>query len=586
MMGRITTPPSSAHVSGVISFGGSRKHAAVIHTYVPPPPLASIAQQHANVHQLWGTTCENVAQTIVHRMRRFAKTSQKAARAVVHAHTPTAQGNAPLFFASITSSVAANNPIAGDLAVTTTMKKKGRASGITPASEIKTQFEHFDANGDGTLDFEEVQKACARLRLPSSDEYVAELFEEADDDKDGKINFGEFKKYVHKREKLMSAAFNKIDVDADGTLTLKEALKAVKNIGLPANEADARHMIEILDRNNDGEVTYEEFRDYLCLLPRAQLRSNATWNWLSISSDKVCSAPRSQPFKSLVCGGFAGMCSRIISAPLERARLIIQSRPAGTTSIGGALVSIVNTEGPAGLFRGCGVACMKVVPSTALQFAIFENTKDFFVLRRQEKHMTADLSVPERLLAGGLAGVVATAICAPLDTVRTQMSVPGSGLKPGAGVVDAFKYVNKTFGWRGFYKGLGPTLGSDLVGNAIGFFLYDTFSDMFRNATGRKPSPSEKGLLGGMSACVCMTLTMPLEICMTRMRIQGCGDNPILYKNTVDCLQQIVRKEGAKALFSGAGASYLKVYPQIACVYAVYEVLARVMAIKGLNAYA
>ena len=51
-------------------------------------------------------------------------------------------------------------------------------------------------------------------------------------------------------------------------------------------------------------------------------------------------------------------------------------------------------------------------------------------------------------------------------------------------------------------------------------------------------------------------------------------------------MQQIVRKEGAKALFSGAGASYLKVYPQIACVYAVYEVLARVMAIKGLNAYA
>ena len=169
-----------------------------------------------------------------------------------------------------------------------------------------------------------------------------------------------------------------------------------------------------------------------------------------------------------------------------------------------------------------------------------------------------------------------------LDTVRTLMSVPGSGLKPDAGIVDAFKHINASSGWRGFYRGLGPSLGSDIVGNALGFYLYDAFAESFKQATGRKPQPHEKGLLGGVSACVCMTLVMPLEICMTRMRLQGTGNNPVLYKNAFDCMRQIAAKEGVKGLFSGAGASYLKVYPQIATVYFVYELIARTMAVKGI----
>ena len=58
--------------------------------------------------------------------------------------------------------------------------------------------------------------------------------------------------------------------------------------------------------------------------------------------------------------------------------------------------------------------------------------------------------------------------------------------------------------------------------------------------------------------------------------------NPVLYKNAIDCMRQIAAKEGAKGLFSGAGASYLKVYPQIGVVYFVYELIARTMAVKGI----
>jgi hypothetical protein len=35
----------------------------------------------------------------------------------------------------------------------------------------------------------------------------------------------------------------------------------------------------------DGAVNFAEFKQYVSLLPAAQLRENATWNWLSSASD-------------------------------------------------------------------------------------------------------------------------------------------------------------------------------------------------------------------------------------------------------------------------------------------------------------
>lgn len=49
-------------------------------------------------------------------------------------------------------------------------------------------------------------------------------------------------------------------------------LEDLKKAGLPAKPEDAKKMIDLLDRDHDGRVSFDEFQRYLCLLPAAQVR--------------------------------------------------------------------------------------------------------------------------------------------------------------------------------------------------------------------------------------------------------------------------------------------------------------------------
>ena len=91
-------------------------------------------------------------------------------------------------------------------------------------------------------------------------------------------------------------------------------------------------------------------------------------------------------------------------------------------------------------------------------------------------------------------------------------------------------------GLKGFYRGLSATVVSDVWGIGMGFVFYDLANSAFTKLTGRKRRASEKGLVGGTTACLSMTVAMPLEIVMTRMRVQGLPGYPVVYKSALDCV--------------------------------------------------
>jgi len=161
--------------------------------------------------------------------------------------------------------------------------------------------------------------------------------------------------------------------------------------------------------------------------------------------------PRLHPVKQLLAGGVAGIIAKTCVAPLDRARTMIQDAGAGggrgggggggRRGVAGVCGRVLREEGVGGLFRGNMVSVIKVLPSSALQFAIFENMKEA---------MGGSLSIPQRLAAGAAAGAVATATCYPLDTLKSQMSVRG-GLK-GSVVAAAAQLFREQGGLRAFYK--------------------------------------------------------------------------------------------------------------------------------------
>ena len=63
------------------------------------------------------------------------------------------------------------------------------------------------------------------------------------------------------------------------------------------------------------------------------------------------------------------------------------------------------------------------VPYTAIHFAAYESTKEYF--SRGEGQEDADETLGVQLGAGGLAGGLAAAATTPLDVVKTRLQLEG-----------------------------------------------------------------------------------------------------------------------------------------------------------------
>uniref|UniRef100_A0A7N0V286 EF-hand domain-containing protein n=1 Tax=Kalanchoe fedtschenkoi TaxID=63787 RepID=A0A7N0V286_KALFE len=146
-------------------------------------------------------------------------------------------------------------------------KPKGRYHGLTQQKrqEIKEAFELFDTDGSGTIDAKELNVAMRALGFEMTEEQINQMIADVDKDGSGAIDFDEF---VHMmtakmgerdtKEELMKA-FQIIDVDKNGKISVTDIQRIAKELGEPISEKEVRDMIEEADRDRDGEVSVEEF---------------------------------------------------------------------------------------------------------------------------------------------------------------------------------------------------------------------------------------------------------------------------------------------------------------------------------------
>ena len=127
-------------------------------------------------------------------------------------------------------------------------------------------FTKLDADHNGFLTFEELEAGMSDIAkiFHLEEDDVKEMLRAADNNGDGQVDYTEFiaaamqKDLMLKRENLKSA-FRLFDVNGDGTVT-KDELKAVFG-GASRGEDVWDQIMNEVDKNNDGEISYEEFED-------------------------------------------------------------------------------------------------------------------------------------------------------------------------------------------------------------------------------------------------------------------------------------------------------------------------------------
>lgn len=130
--------------------------------------------------------------------------------------------------------------------------------------DIDKVFRAMDANGDGKLDKKEIQNGYAEyFGKTLSNEQVDEMFAQCDADGSGEIDYSEFVVATMNEKNLLSnnklhTAFKMFDKDGGGSISTDE-IKQVLSFGQALDESVVQQIIEQVDANGDGEISYEEF---------------------------------------------------------------------------------------------------------------------------------------------------------------------------------------------------------------------------------------------------------------------------------------------------------------------------------------
>jgi Mitochondrial carrier protein len=132
--------------------------------------------------------------------------------------------------------------------------------------------------------------------------------------------------------------------------------------------------------------------------------------------------PRKQTTQRLLAGGAAGVLSRSMVAPLERLRTIMMASASPLTARE-AVTAMWHDGGLPGLFKGNMASVVKVLPSAAIQFAVYDGVSDVLKSLRPP-NVKKSTEMLDRLAAGVVAGAASCVVTYPLETVRTMMCVP------------------------------------------------------------------------------------------------------------------------------------------------------------------
>ncbi|KAH7278093.1 hypothetical protein KP509_38G024000 [Ceratopteris richardii] len=331
---------------------------------------------------------------------------------------------------------------------------------------IRTLFESFDTARKGYLEPSDIEKGFKSRGIPTHYKYAKDLLDVCDSNNDGHIDFTEFSTYMDEKEMELFSIFREVDVARSGSLYPEELQAALEGSGIHLGKEELASFVDHIDKDNNGVITFEEWRDFLLLYPYRATIVNIYQYW-----EKVCQVDigeqvvipegisrQSNAAKYLLAGGVAGALSRTATAPFDRLKVLLQVQTLsaeGKSKILSHVSKIYKDNGLVGFFRGNGLNILKVAPESAIKFYAFEIIKDFMV-KSDSLGNQGEIGTGGRLIAGGMAGAVAQTSIYPLELLKTRLQTFKGNKSPS--LLKLSKDIMVHEGPKGFYKGLFPSV--------------------------------------------------------------------------------------------------------------------------------
>lgn len=264
----------------------------------------------------------------------------------------------------------------------------------------------------------------------------------------------------------------------------------------------------------------------------------------------------------LLVGGSIGAVSKTIMAPVERVKLLMQTQDSNPLvlsgkverykGIGDCFRRVHAEQGLKAFWRGNLVNCLRYAPQQGSALAFNDYLNKIFPNYDNKTDFWKGFGV--KLASGGLAGGIANTICYPFDFARTRLaSDVGKGGGQFKGIADCIFTTVRQQGITGLYTGWTVTV--------MGAFVYRAGQlGCFKQIQDLNPYQADKGTLGAVSSffavtaarTVVMPFNYPFDTVRRRMMLQS--EKPMaerVYKGSLDCFFQVLKKEGTKGMYKG-----------------------------------
>jgi len=263
-------------------------------------------------------------------------------------------------------------------------------------------------------------------------------------------------------------------------------------------------------------------------------------------------------------GGVSAAVSKTAAAPIERVKLLIQNqdemlkagrldRPYG--GISDCFKRVIAEEGVGSLWRGNTANVLRYFPTQALNFAFKDQFKRMFAVPKTASYGKKFAS---NIAAGGLAGACSLTFVYSLDYARTRLANDNKSAKKGGerqfnGLLDVYRKTMKTDGIVGLYRGFNISVVGIIVYRGLYFGLYDSIKPMLGEY---QHNLLANFVLGWVITNGAGLASYPIDT--VRRRMMMTSGEAVKYKSSAHAFAEIVKNEGTKSLFKGAGANILR----------------------------
>ncbi|KAL6719583.1 mitochondrial FAD carrier protein flx1 [Lecanora helva] len=262
--------------------------------------------------------------------------------------------------------------------------------------------------------------------------------------------------------------------------------------------------------------------------------------------------------------GLANIYVQLIAQPLDliKTRLQVDRYASSSARI---VQSVYQVEGIRGFYRGCSVNILGNSASWSVYFVLYGKLKHGIEASR------GSLSYYDYFLASGIAGLLTALATNPIWVIKTRMlSRPWGHAGAYTSMVDGGRQIFQSDGFRGFYRGLMPSL-LGVSHGALQFMAYEQLK-MYR-ADGRPRGQRDLTaldflVLSGVAKVFAGSATYPYQVVRTRLQMY---DADHLYRSTREVMVRVWKEEGMGGFYKGLGPNLLRVLPSTWVTFLAYE---------------